>query len=42
MHDEDEEELKEGGLELDDDALDMPPEGMGDDFELEDPEDKYH
>ena len=42
MHDEDEDEIKEDSLDLDDDALDMPPEGMEDDFELEDPDDRYH
>jgi hypothetical protein len=40
--DSDDEEIKEEGLELDDDILDLPPEGMGEDFGLEDPDDKYH
>jgi hypothetical protein len=42
MHDEDEDEIKEDGLELDDDELAIPPEGIEDDFEQEDPENRYH
>ena len=44
MDSDDEEEIKEGGLELDDDMLDLPPEGMGDDLGLddEDPDNRYH
>lgn len=38
----DQEELEEGEPKIDDD-MDMPPEGMGDDFGLDDPnEDHYH
>jgi hypothetical protein len=41
--DEEKEEIEEGGFNLDsDEELDLPPEGMEDDFGLEDPEDKYH
>jgi hypothetical protein len=37
-----EKELEEDGeIKLDED-LDLPPEGMGEDFGLEDPDDHYH
>ncbi len=36
-----EEEVEEGEPKMDEDALDMPPEGM-DDFGLETPDDDFH
>lgn len=39
--DDDEKEVEDGEIKLDDD-LDIPPEGMGEDFGLEDPDDRYH
>ena len=40
----DDEEIKEEGFKIAEDELDVPPEeiGLGDDFGLEDPDDKYH
>ncbi len=40
--DEEEEVLGEDSLKRSDDELDISPEGMEDDFGLEDPDDNYH
>lgn len=42
MQDEEEDIIEEEGFKIDDDGLDVPPDGIGDDFGLEDPDDKYH
>jgi len=41
--DDDEKEIDEGGFKMDgDEDLESPPEVLGEDFGLEDPDDKYH